>query len=223
MDAAVEFPPHHCNLTKGDRAGLPVFNDFHRQIYDYRKIAENLLNYRAGSFTLFRGVMPGWDNTARRQRQGTISVHSDPQLYCRWLHRAVLRTRRHANPDERLIFFNSCNEWAEGAHLEPDERYGNGWLNATRLALETRDSRQNATCNSDGPYRAGHQPRCRLGGRSNAIAESCSSGKKRRPFAVKVICVGSGELRKEFEESFPTLVLGDFTPRRNGTTRSPNF
>jgi hypothetical protein len=86
MDAAVEFPPHHCNLTKSDWAGLPVFNDFHRQIYDYRKVAENLLNYRAGNFTLFRGVMPGWDNTARRQRQGTIWVHSDPQLYCRWLY-----------------------------------------------------------------------------------------------------------------------------------------
>jgi hypothetical protein len=37
--------------------------------------------------------------------------------------------------------------------------------------------------------------------------------KKRRPFAVKFICVGSGELRKEFEESFPTLVLADFTAK----------
>jgi lipopolysaccharide biosynthesis protein len=136
MDAAIEFPPHHSKVTRSPRQEFPVFNDFEGSIHDYRKLADNLLNYPTGSFTLFRGVMPSWDNTARRQEQGAIWAHSDPQIYCRWLHRAVLQTRRHPNPHERLIFINSWNEWAEGAHLEPDERYGYAWLNATRLALE---------------------------------------------------------------------------------------
>src|SRR6202022_4404482 len=66
MDAAVEFPPHQCDLPESVRAEVPAFNDFCGSVYDYRKIAENPLNYPAGNFTLFRGVMPGWDNTARR-------------------------------------------------------------------------------------------------------------------------------------------------------------
>ena len=37
--------------------------------------------------------------------------------------------------EERLIFINSWNEWAEGCHLEPDERFGFAWLNGTSLAL----------------------------------------------------------------------------------------
>jgi hypothetical protein len=136
MDAAAEFTTHHREVAKSDRCEFPVFNDFDGAIYDYRKVSENMLNHPTGNFTLFRQVMPSWDNTARRQEHGLIFAHSNPQLYCRWLRRAVLQTRRHANPDERLIFINSWNEWAEGAHLEPDERFGYAWLNATRLALE---------------------------------------------------------------------------------------
>ena len=136
MDAAAEFVTHHHEVAKSTCAEFSAFNGFDGKIFDYRKVSENILNRPTGNFTLFRQVMPGWDNTARRKEHGVIFARSDPQLYCRWLQRVALQTRRYANPDERLIFINSWNEWAEGAHLEPDERYGYAWLNATRLALE---------------------------------------------------------------------------------------
>ena len=142
MDALVEFPPVDCEISRSRRWEFPVFNTFEGAIYDYRKFVSNLPKHSTGNFTLFRGVMPSWDNTARRQEKGTIFAHSDPQLYCRWLHRAVLQARHHPNLDERLIFINSWNEWAEGAHLEPDDRYGYAWLDATRLALECGNASQ---------------------------------------------------------------------------------
>ena len=213
MDAAVEFPPHHCKVTKSDCEELPASTIFPERFTTTGRSAENLLNHPVGNFTLFRGVMPGWDNTARRQKQGTIWAHSNPQLYCRWLHRAVLQTRRHANPDERLIFINAWNEWAEGAHLEPDERYGYAWLNATRLALEAGNSGRDAAGNSDEPYVLAISHDAYPAGAQVLLLSLLRQWKKRRPFAVRVICVGAGELRNEFEECFPTLVLADFATK----------
>ena len=210
MDAAVEFPPHQTGVAKSDCQELPVFNDFEGAIYDYRKVAQNFLNLPTGNFTLFRGVMPSWDNTARRSKQGAIWVHSDPQLYCRWLHRAVIRTRRHSNPDERLIFINSWNEWAEGAHLEPDDRYGYAWLNATRLALETGNRIQTGAWMSGEPYVLVVSHDAAVAGAQVVVLNLLRQWKKRRPFAVRVICINDGGMREQFEECFPTLVLSDF-------------
>jgi GT2 family glycosyltransferase len=148
MDAAVECPHHSLEVPNSDDEELSIFNNFRGKICDYKKVAENFLNAPAGNSRLFRNVMPSWDNTARRQGRGIIFIGSKPDVYCRWLHRAVLQTRRLPNPDERVIFINAWNEWAEGAHLEPDERYRYAWLNATRLALEAGSSRRSAAVNS---------------------------------------------------------------------------
>ena len=204
MEPPVEFPPHHCKVTRSHRQEYPVFNDFEGSIKDYRKIAENLLNHPTGSFTLFRGVMPGWDNTARRQHHGAIWIHSDPQTYCRWLHRAVLQTRRRPYPHERLIFINSWNEWAEGAHLEPDERYGYAWLNATRLALEVGSSRRVGAGKTDEPYVLVISHDAAMAGAQVRVSISCASGKSAALFRFESSACGTESCAR---------TLRDVTPR----------
>jgi len=136
FDAAIEFPPNSAAPPDITDSVTPLGDDFGCKVYDWRVFVERSEKYPQPDYTLFRGVCPSWDNTARRKNRGTVFLHNTPALYQRWLENAIRDTQsRHANPDERLIFVNAWNEWAEGAHLEPDARYGFAWLQATRNAL----------------------------------------------------------------------------------------
>lgn len=138
FDAAVEFPPHgtdfdwNCNEKYRDRLLNP---NFRGHIVDIERVI-NVANQRElPPYRLFRGVMPRWDNTARRQDTSLIFVNSSPERYEKWLTRIVEQTCQRFAGDERLLFLNAWNEWAEGCHLEPDQQYGHAYLEATYRAL----------------------------------------------------------------------------------------
>ncbi|MES2741849.1 MAG: glycoside hydrolase family 99-like domain-containing protein [Pseudomonadota bacterium] len=143
FDAAIEFPPNNSappNITAGV---TPLRDNFAATVYDWRAFVTRSEQYKQPDYTLYRSVCPSWDNTARRKNRGTIFQHSSPKLYQRWLENAINYTvQQSPNPDQRLVFVNAWNEWAEGAHLEPDARYGYAYLQATRDALSlTSDQR----------------------------------------------------------------------------------
>ena len=213
LDAAVELPPMNSDAPLLGREELPAFAGFTGRIHDYRKMVDAALRRPSPKSMLLRGVTPSWDNTPRRQNESSIVVNGSPEIYCQWLCRVVQQTRQLQNTDERLIFINAWNEWAEGAHLEPDERYGFAWLNATRVALAAGSSRRNAAANFDEPYVLVVSHDAALAGAQMVVLNLLRQWKRRRPFAVRIICVGDGELRKEFEECFPTLVLADFADK----------
>ena len=85
---------------------------------------------------VFPGLFPDWDNSPRRYNRGAWILQNKPENYKQWLSDLIQWTKEHNSPDERYIFVNAWNEWAEGAHLEPDTYYGYSYLQQTRDALE---------------------------------------------------------------------------------------
>lgn len=130
-DAAVEFQPDWLHL------GRPVHRTAEQTVvYDYGSIVDRMLQKTRPPYTRFPCVTPGWDNTPRRTREAAILRDSTPERYERWL-REVIGGFLPSRPQERLVFVNAWNEWGEGAHLEPCQRWGRGYLEATRRALDT--------------------------------------------------------------------------------------
>jgi glycosyltransferase involved in cell wall biosynthesis len=133
FDAAIEFPPNNSNPPRITEQVTPQVDDFQTTVYDWRIFVERSDSYVDPGYKLFRSATPSWDNTARKKNKGTVFHNSSPQLFERYLTNAFNETLfRRENPSERIVFINAWNEWAEGAHLEPDERYGYAWLNAVR-------------------------------------------------------------------------------------------
>ena len=76
-------------------------------------------------------IFVGWDNSARRGREGVIIVDSVPDEFEKGL-QEMMRSVVHKPFDDRLLFVNAWNEWAEGNHLEPDLKYGHKYLEAVK-------------------------------------------------------------------------------------------
>ena len=134
FDAGVEFPPHQVSRQPVNDRYQIINPDFSGKIFDYVEVAENAGPVDPPEFILHKTVMPTWDNTARKPGSGHTFVNSTPENYANWLHQALNITMRRP-AEERLLFINAWNEWGEGAHLEPDRRFGYAYLNATANVL----------------------------------------------------------------------------------------
>ena len=135
FDASVEFPP------AGNGALIhppgPLYNArFEGRVNDYRQMVRNYLGTEPLGHKRFRGVMPSWDNTPRRQDGGWNYQHATPGAFQAWTEAMFEETRRQNFGEERIVFINAWNEWGEGAHLEPDQRFGHAWLEAVKNAAD---------------------------------------------------------------------------------------
>lgn len=137
FDAAIEFPPFSIPPVYVNHSSLRITNpNFRGRIQDYRLTAFLKMLEPAPDYMRFRTVMPSWDNTARRQDNSLIFINSTPAVYKKWLQAAIQYTQTHLPADRQYVFINAWNEWGEGAYLEPDEKYGLDYLQATKEALK---------------------------------------------------------------------------------------
>jgi hypothetical protein len=60
---------------------------------------------------------------------------STPELYEHWLHEVIKRAPVNSDGD-KIVFINAWNEWAEACHLEPCQKWGRQYLEATARALK---------------------------------------------------------------------------------------
>lgn len=138
FDVAIEFPPH--KLARGldpINERLQVVNpEYAGYVVDYGAVIERAREHEGGDYEMIRGVFPSWDNEARKPGRGYTFANATPERFREWLELAIDYAQRRPVVGEKVVFINAWNEWAEGAYLEPDRRYGYAYLDQTRAALQ---------------------------------------------------------------------------------------
>ena len=63
-----------------------------------------------------------------------VYVNATPELFEKHM-RDALRMVEKKDLEHRIIFLRSWNEWAEGNYVEPDLKYGHGFLDAIKKVV----------------------------------------------------------------------------------------
>ena len=143
VDFVVQFPPHRIPRS-WSRVTIPrnEVNPYQVEREDYYESYDEIISGALKSCSLlsrmFPGVCPDWDNSARRQRNATTVIGSTPEKFSDWVKKAAHISQRKFQSNDLplpLIFVNAWNEWAEGATLEPSDRYGRAYLEALHAGL----------------------------------------------------------------------------------------
>jgi hypothetical protein len=109
-------------------------------ILDYQYAYSGLRSLNSYNFKIFPALVPGWDNSARRKNDPTlIYTNSTPAKFKQWL-KSILIDFKPYSVDESFVFINAWNEWAEGNHLEPCQKWGVEYLTALRDQLQESDN-----------------------------------------------------------------------------------
>lgn len=103
--------------------------------YKYRKIVNNYCTEKNKQENVFPQILVGNDRTPRAGRNAIIYADATPEFFYEGAKKAIDMVQN-KDKDHRIIFLNSWNEWGEGAYMEPDLKYGKGFIKALRKALE---------------------------------------------------------------------------------------
>lgn len=108
---------------------------------NYDKTWNNILNQRPDRENMIPTAFVDWDNTPRRQERGNVYIGATPEKFKKYFSQLLVNSRKYYKSDKIFVF--AWNEWAEGGYLEPDERFGYGYLNAIKESLIEQNEWEN--------------------------------------------------------------------------------
>lgn len=103
-------------------------------VFDYEKITNLISKWPKKDYDYFPLVVPDWDNSARSGKKSLILKDSTPEKWSLQLKRAK-EYLEELNYKESFLFIKSWNEWAEGNYLEPDQKWGQAYLETHRSLI----------------------------------------------------------------------------------------
>ena len=115
-------------LTKN--SVLPTSN-----ICDYSDVMKHYYVEEDAWENVYPTLLPQWDRTPRAGKGTNPLINATPEKFQKTIENALELIKNKA-PEHKILFLKAWNEWGEGDYVEPDDRFGHGWLDAIRKALD---------------------------------------------------------------------------------------
>lgn len=103
--------------------------------FSYKNISKDFISTLDSKNNVFPTLIPNWDHTPRSGYAGVVVTGSTPELFAKHI-RQVLEIVQHKSGNRQIIFLKSWNEWGEGNYMEPDLKFGKGYIKALRNELD---------------------------------------------------------------------------------------
>ncbi len=103
--------------------------------FEYRKVIKNYFAPEDAWENVIPTIVPQWDRTPRVGSYDGVYVNSTPEYFQKHIEDA-LNLISDKDEQHRILMLRAWNEWGEGNYVEPDLRFGHGWLNAIKIALK---------------------------------------------------------------------------------------
>ena len=105
---------------------------------DYSQLMDNYYVPEDGSENVYPTLLPQWDRTPRAGKKTFLLTDSTPEKFQYYTEKAI-KLVANKQPEHQILFLKAWNEWGEGNYVEPDQRFGHGWLDAIRNAIENSE------------------------------------------------------------------------------------
>lgn len=103
--------------------------------YNYSKAMKYFFAPEDAWDNVYPTILPQWDRTPRAGKHEGIYINSTPENFKIHMKQAIELIK--AKPQERkILFLRSWNEWGEGNYVEPDTKYGHGFLKAIKDSIK---------------------------------------------------------------------------------------
>ena len=99
-------------------------------INNYKTIYKNFYNKKDLHERIIPTLFPNWDHTPRSGKQGMTIINTNPENF--YKHCSHFFNKYFS---KKYFFLKSWNEWGEGNYMEPDLKYGKGYIRALRKAI----------------------------------------------------------------------------------------
>ncbi len=96
--------------------------------YNYADISSTFVEkngLESHEANVFPTIIPNWDHSPRSGKRGSVFYNSTPENFEKHLAEVLNTVYKKGGG---LIFLKSWNEWGEGNYIEPDLKYGHGYL-----------------------------------------------------------------------------------------------